>query len=349
MKYIWIKIVFLILYSTDFFAQSLSTTYLGCNSFSVTYSGMLNGPLVTVIGSLNCNGTLVPRGGESVAGAQYNLEQRDGNGNFFTVTTLQSNATTETFSNLGVGIYRVRMYRRNPSSTRVYQQSAPCGPFIGYKPGTATSFLSPNIEIGYPTVSMTLSPVPNGNPATYCYSAVNDPNEPITLNGSNCFGERDYHIAVFKDNLQGQNAGYASTGWITGKLSTFNLKSLNMAFEPGYKYTVQLALSQLPCTGWVDATTSFTINGSCRESDEEVADVSIFPNPTSNEITFSGLETWGGGDIAVQVMNMMGKTVKTEILQAPNFTTSLVDLPKGAYLVNLRNKENAVTKKVVRL
>jgi hypothetical protein len=148
--------------------------------------------------------------------------------------------------------------------------------------------------------------------------------------------------------MQGQNVGYASTGWVDGKISIVDLKSLNMVFEPGFKYTIQLALSQLPCTGWVNANTIFTIDGNCRESDEEVAEVTIFPNPTSDEINFSGLETWGGGDITVQVMDIMGKTVKTEILQAPNFTTSLVDLPAGTYLVNLRNEENAVTKKVVR-
>lgn len=242
------------------------------------------------------------------------------------------------------------MQRRNTDNQPIYSQFTPCtGTIVGIRFTTTTEYLSPEIEIGTPVPSNIVFPGPTGNPAKICYSAIDGANELLLLNGEASFGERSYFVAVFKDDLQGNNVWWAGTDWVVGKLSIVNLKSLNMMYEPGYKYTVQVALSQAPCTSWIDSYTSFIVDGSCRESEDgEPVDITVYPNPATDEIRFEGLETYGNTESTVQLFNMMGQLVKSETLATPFDAFSMTDVPAGTYLVAIQNDDQRVIKKVVR-
>jgi hypothetical protein len=351
MKQIFSTFICLVLGLSAISAQTLTTEYDGCDGFTVNFSGAVLTNLHASNSTITCPSFQVRRiTAGAVPGATYSLEKKNANGSFSQVTSTSSNTTTASFSGLSAGTYRVRMQRRNTDNQLIYSQFTPCtGTIVGRRFTTITQYLSPEIEIGTPVPSNIVFPAPTGNPAKICYSAIDGANELLLLNGEASFGERSYFVAVFKDDLQGNNVWWAGTDWVVGKLSIVNLKSLNMTYEPGYKYTVQVALGQAPCTSWVDSYTSFIVDGNCRESEDgEPVDITVYPNPATDEIRFEGLESYGNAESTVQLLDMMGKLVKTETLNTPFDAFSMADVPAGTYLVTILNGDQRIIKKVIR-
>ncbi len=329
-------------------SQSLDSEYLGCSSFKVTFSGGIPQNLYTALSPVNCGGSSRLRAGAYIPGSQFQLQKKNSTG-FTVVTTIESGSNTHTFNNLSSGIYKVRLIVRMSNGNPVFPQLNPCGgAFVGWNHSTgfAEYHYSDEIEIGTPTVSNIIFPTPTaGNPGSICFSKIDDANELLLLNGETSYGERGYHLSVWKNNTAtGVEADYDGTGWVDGKISIVNLKDLLIGYEPGYTYTVQLALSQMPCNGWVSVEKKFKVISGCRETDD--IEVKLYPNPTSDAISFDGLETWATNEIEVNMVDVLGRSVLNTTI-APYASLSVADLTPGNYILTLKSGDNFSTQKVV--
>lgn len=70
-------------------------------------------------------------------------------------------------------------------------------------------------------------------------------------------------------------------------------------------------------------------------------DVTIYPNPTNGLIRIVGVNT---GDITV--LNSLGQTVHTDVLQSTNQTIDLSRLPGGVYVLHLRTDKATATRRI---
>ena len=70
--------------------------------------------------------------------------------------------------------------------------------------------------------------------------------------------------------------------------------------------------------------------------------LSIYPNPTSNTFTISGID-----EGTIQITDSRGRILKTFILEKDE--TSLSGLSQGIYFVNITNNKGSVTKQVIKI
>ncbi|MBL7727849.1 MAG: T9SS type A sorting domain-containing protein [Dinghuibacter sp.] len=96
----------------------------------------------------------------------------------------------------------------------------------------------------------------------FCYG------ENIYLDGTASTGENQYFIDAWRKPIgaPGNYSYYAGLGWTSGQIGIVNLSQLfaNLAnpvyFEPGYEYSIKLALSNTPnCIGWTPLEHQFTV------------------------------------------------------------------------------------------
>ncbi len=64
----------------------------------------------------------------------------------------------------------------------------------------------------------------------------------------------------------------------------------------------------------------------------------IYPNPTVDKTIISGLE----GQNTINIYNMMGQLVSTEVSREETVVVDLLKQPKGNYLIRISNSENNV-------
>lgn len=67
-----------------------------------------------------------------------------------------------------------------------------------------------------------------------------------------------------------------------------------------------------------------------------LAKLKIYPNPTVDKTTISGLE----GDNTVLVYNMMGQLLATETVKSEIYSVDLTKFPQGNYLIRINNTRN---------
>jgi hypothetical protein len=72
---------------------------------------------------------------------------------------------------------------------------------------------------------------------------------------------------------------------------------------------------------------------------------SIFPNPTSNQVILQSNET--GSGTTWEFKNILGQTVLTGNIEAPQTHINISGLTSGIYMVELRSGEKSVVKKLV--
>ncbi|RLD57968.1 MAG: hypothetical protein DRJ01_13185, partial [Bacteroidetes bacterium] len=73
--------------------------------------------------------------------------------------------------------------------------------------------------------------------------------------------------------------------------------------------------------------------------------ISIYPNPAKNYIKINtdnlNIET-------CKIVDVNGKTIKQQAINSSKLKIEIADLPKGIYFLNLRTKNNTVTKKFIK-
>ncbi|MDQ3110349.1 MAG: M43 family zinc metalloprotease [Bacteroidota bacterium] len=74
---------------------------------------------------------------------------------------------------------------------------------------------------------------------------------------------------------------------------------------------------------------------------------SIHPNPTNGEVMVSYFGKWSA-EMTVEVMDISGRTVKSEKVNSYSYTLDLSDLPAGIYSVKFLGDGGVATKKIVK-
>lgn len=78
---------------------------------------------------------------------------------------------------------------------------------------------------------------------------------------------------------------------------------------------------------------------------QNTGDVSIYPNPTTNDLTIKFPANWEG-ETVITVLNGLGQVVK--IITNPNQTFSVNDLPAGMYNLRITNGRQSISKPFVK-
>ena len=236
----------------------------------------------------------------------------------------------------------------NGSNTFTAELSDGSGSFaspvaIGNVVSSSSGNINCNIPANTPTGTGYLIRVTGTQPMT-----TGSTSGPITINAlpSVTAGNSGPYCAGNTINLTA-TAGSASYGW-AGPLS-YTSSSQNPTIPSSTtgmsgSYTVT-ATSTAGCTS--TSSTVVTVNSCAGIEDEEMAQVSIYPNPATDAFTLSINENMVG-DARVSVINLVGEVVYT---MTPNqsknmISTEALGLKSGIYLVQVRYHDQA---KVVRL
>ena len=73
--------------------------------------------------------------------------------------------------------------------------------------------------------------------------------------------------------------------------------------------------------------------------------LSIYPNPASTMVTLSVSEQMAGS--TVNIVDVNGRVVMSEVLNAQTLTMNLSDMAKGAYFVRITGEETTVVRKLI--
>lgn len=79
---------------------------------------------------------------------------------------------------------------------------------------------------------------------------------------------------------------------------------------------------------------------------ETVSEFEVYPNPMSDVCTISVSQELISGNL--YLMDQLGRTVMEQYIQSPQIQVNVAHLPKGLYLVMIRNEEKTLTQKVLR-
>ena len=133
-----------------------------------------------------------------------------------------------------------------------------------------------------------------------------------------------------------------------GELGTYNTESnpfVLTELEANSDYTVRVAnvCAENLVSQWTSAdftTVNVGINGV-----EFDGSLSIYPNPASTMVTLSVSEQMAGS--TVNIVDVNGRVVMSEVLNAQTLTMNLSDLAKGAYFVRITGEETTIVRKLI--
>jgi len=74
-------------------------------------------------------------------------------------------------------------------------------------------------------------------------------------------------------------------------------------------------------------------------------EVSVYPNPFSNNITVNFKKSQ---NFTIKLFNITGKLVYSNQIYTSNATVSLPDLSRGVYIVELKDENTTVRKKIIK-
>lgn len=336
------------------YAQSVTAAATGCSSIQANLANITQN-LYIASATWDCSQTSVPVyrtiAGATVPGARYILEKLNGS----TFQEVQGSGFTNSevwnFTGLSMGTYRVQARRMLNSGVSVYESTNPCGPPIGIlHDGAVTVSYSPTIELGTPSSSFNFwdNSGTIGNDV-FCTG------DPVTIDGSDSFGETQYTISICLLDVNGQCSAYNSSGWTSGKVGVVDLLNIwrighpTWNFWAGNTYRVTLALSS-PCNGWVAQSEFFSVvNSGCRLGTTTTDNaITIFPNPASNFIKLDGFDDENIPDeIDFQIFNAGGKLMQQNKLFSIGQSIDVSELIRGMYVLRLFLEDEVVTKKFV--
>ena len=104
--------------------------------------------------------------------------------------------------------------------------------------------------------------------------------------------------------------------------------------------TVTFTLTDL-CGNDITKQVSYTVENTLGVETESIEEIKIFPNPTINSVTISGLKSDG----KILIYDILGKQVKN--LTVKNKTTFSLGLPSGIYLVKIFVDDKSTIKKLI--
>ncbi|MBL7909868.1 MAG: T9SS type A sorting domain-containing protein [Bacteroidia bacterium] len=145
----------------------------------------------------------------------------------------------------------------------------------------------------------------------------------------------------------GSNANLTANGATTYSWSTgATTQSISVSPSVTTNYTVTGTLAGTGCfnTSIITQNVS-TCTGIEKNSIYGNETISIYPNPTSNNITISGVQNV----TKIELINSIGQIVFTE--NSVNATNSVIDLnqlPTGIYFVQLQTEQGSITKKIIK-
>lgn len=90
----------------------------------------------------------------------------------------------------------------------------------------------------------------------------------------------------------------------------------------------------------------YTLLSVDENGEEEIVELSLFPNPTSNELHFKF--PTGVDEVEVTIYNLLGKNVSHNLVHMNNPTTDVSFLAKGLYMVQVSYNETIKTIKVLK-
>ena len=133
-----------------------------------------------------------------------------------------------------------------------------------------------------------------------------------------------------------------------GELGTYNTESnpfVLTELEANSDYTVRVAnvCAENLVSQWTSAdftTVNVGINGV-----EFDGSLSLYPNPASTMVTLSVSEQMAGSTVSIVDVN--GRVVMSEVLNAQTLTMNLSDMAKGAYFVRITGEETTVVRKLI--
>jgi len=105
---------------------------------------------------------------------------------------------------------------------------------------------------------------------------------------------------------------------------------------PNGIYYVEITNSQ-PCVS-VSEEIVWIIDGI---GENEMSNLSIYPNPTSGEISIEGLNPEVSSTISI--FNSIGKMVMSQQITSEIEKLVMNDLPKGLYIIQVQNKDGLVS------
>lgn len=73
-------------------------------------------------------------------------------------------------------------------------------------------------------------------------------------------------------------------------------------------------------------------------------DISIYPNPTNNFVTLSGVE----GSATIELYNVLGKIVLSQKITKDKTEIDLSKETNGVYFIKIITENNSVTKKIIK-
>jgi hypothetical protein len=215
----------------------------------------------------------------------------------------------------------------------------------------AKSIGSPNVDIG---ISIKIDS--HGNVYSVgTFKGICDfdpsPANTFTLNGGSSF-----EVYISKLN---SNGDYISANQIGAQLNDevnkLEIDKNNCIYILGaYKGTVDFDLSTsstYTLTADVSNTDAFlvkycdgTIN--LTENQDQQVNYTIYPNP-AKEIIYVKSEISNNGPTTIELSNILGDTILSELVISNNYTINTTNLTSGVYFITLSNQEKKSTRKII--
>lgn len=163
-----------------------------------------------------------------------------------------------------------------------------------------------------------------------------------------CLGKKFVGQTVFKDVFQHNDREYTIAGCMVcplGPAYQGDIDCSNCAVthnpEPSNAYNYDYWI--LHITDTVDYT---TLQVSERPLPMEEVLVQVYPNPTNNTVCV--VLPNEAEDTEMELLNMKGQVVATKTFSGKSSWIEMGDLPKGMYVLRIRNAEVCLTRKVLR-
>lgn len=356
--------LFLLFWSATIFAQGLPVFTLyhnGCNSVKVIKEDNGIIPRMWLFGASAVDCAPGPSvlmhnlAGVEVGSFRYTLQRQNGSNWVEVQSSPGTFAGQWTFNNLSVpGIFRVIATIRTHDGIEVFSVTNPCGAPIGFHhDGGGNSFFTNELEVGTPDPDIDLIDASGTAGNNVFCSAHVDAAGGIFMDGSDSFGETSWSVDICMIAGSGC-AAWNTTGWQTGQIGTINLLTevwqnngaTSWAFWTGNTYRIQLALSQT-CSGWEATTATFQVvpgSSGCRIKLLEEGEITVFPNPTAEQLSFTGLDTFEN-PIEYHIMDITGRNMKHDYMPSSSYPIEVSDLREGMYVITLLAEGQRISRK----
>jgi len=137
--------------------------------------------------------------------------------------------------------------------------------------------------------------------------------------------------------------GLAVTGAFVNPHPVFQLTGHPNSFTGYYKYaplngdTMCIGVA-LYLNGNIVASAMLSTKASVSEQTSENTTFSLYPNPASDIVTLN-IGNTNNADLSLNIYNVIGNLVKSEMLKQNNRQISIGDLSNGVYLVTIKSKD----------